>query len=50
VDAAYTQWATTVTCVGVKEQRIRDNKPSVIADSTVLAMIIIDEKQFKIIR
>jgi hypothetical protein len=29
----------------VKEQRIRDNKGSVIADSTVPAVIISDEKE-----
>jgi len=45
VDVAYAQRSTTVTGVGVKEQRIRDNKESVIADFTVLAVIISDEKE-----
>lgn len=45
MDVAYVQWSTTVTGVEVKEQRIRDNKGSVIADFTVLAVIISDEKE-----
>jgi len=45
VYVAYVQWPTTVASVGVKEQRIRDNKGSVIADSTVIAAIISDEKE-----
>jgi len=45
VDVAYAEWPTTVTDVGVKEQRIRDNKGSVIAASTIPAVIISDEKE-----
>ena len=45
MDVAYAQWSTTVTGVGVKEQRNRDNKGSIIADFTLLAVIIIDEDE-----
>jgi hypothetical protein len=45
VDIAYAQWPTTVTGVGVIDQRIRDDKGSVIADSTVLAVIMNGEKE-----
>ena len=45
MDVAYVQWPTAVTGVGVMEQRIGDNKGSVIADFTVLAVIISDGKE-----